>query len=386
MPDNKMYSYPLLKIGAWRKSLGDTVKLYSDRLPEPNEFDEIWLTTVFTFDILHALGLVREATKRCKVVKVGGISATLFPDKFRSEGVEVHTGLIPEAEHFHPDYSILPETPKYSIVHTSRGCVRKCGFCMVTKLEPVFSHCPDWEKSIHPKTTRVLFYDNNFLAKDIKQIREDTDKMKQLVAEKRVKSFDFNQALDPRLLTDEQADLLEGIPITPMRFAFDGMHEDGHFQRAIEKMAKRGFKEFVNLMLYNFTDTPADMYYRIREAVRLSRDLDIQCKAFPMRYQPIMELDNQRGYIGKHWTKQTRSAFMYIMSTHSGGRGVVSCVGCDTMTAFEEFEYWFGKNVDEFLRLLNYPNLRIYMQRKRGALRIDRAIKAIEKDVKRAGE
>ena len=79
-----------------------------------------------------------------------------------------------------------------------------------------------------------------------------------------INEIDFNQAIDCRLFTDEIADLIQGLPITPLRFAFDGLHEDGFFQRAIEKVAKRGFWQIVNYVLYNFNDTPEDFYYRIR--------------------------------------------------------------------------------------------------------------------------
>jgi len=78
----KFYPIALLKIGAWRKSLGDSCRIFNNTLPPKNTVDEIWLTTTFTFDLPHVLGMVRDAKRRAKRVFVGGISATLMPDKF----------------------------------------------------------------------------------------------------------------------------------------------------------------------------------------------------------------------------------------------------------------------------------------------------------------
>ncbi len=372
-PKAKFYPLPLLKIGGWRKSRGDTCKLFLDSLPEAGQFDEIWITTSFTYDIPHALGLVREAKTRSKRVFVGGISATLLPDRFRAEGIDVHSGLLPEAESFNPDYSLLSTVPNYSIIHTSRGCVRRCGFCMVTKLEPKFSCCFEWDKNVQPEARAILFYDNNWLAKPKKDIIHDVNIMRSLIAKKVITSFDFNQGLDARLLTSEYADLLAGLPIRPVRFAFDGMQADGYFQRAVEKMARRGFRIFRNYVLYNFNDTPRDLYYRFSEHARRSAELHIACEAFPMRYQPIMLADAKRNYCGKHWTMKQRSGIMEIVAKHSAGGGIISCVGHSGMTAREEFEYWFGKNADEFSRLLSYPKLSQLILRKKGALRLERS-------------
>jgi len=77
-----LYPLPLLKIGAWRQSLGDECRLFSSQLPGPGDFDEIWITTRFTYDVPFAAAMVREARSRAAVVKVGGISATLLPEHF----------------------------------------------------------------------------------------------------------------------------------------------------------------------------------------------------------------------------------------------------------------------------------------------------------------
>ena len=362
----KVYPIALLKIGAMLKDLGHECQLFRDTLPPAGEFDEIWVTTLFTFDIPHAVGIVREAKKRADCVCVGGVAASLFPERFEAEGVEVHRGLYLPAENVVPDYSLLGYDPEYSITYASRGCIRKCKFCMVPKLEPEFEEVT-WEGWLHPSTTKVQFFDNNWLAKPEKGWLEDVAKLHELVQAGRITNIDFNQGLDARLVTKEIASKLAGLPINPIRFAFDGMHEDGHFQRAIEMMAANGFRLFRSYVLFNFKDRPKDLYYRLRESVRLARELKIYCESFPMRFQPVEQADEGRKYIGEHWTEKERNAFGSLKARWSVRSGMIA------PRSMEEFEYWMGDSAEAFVKLLNYPKLTELLNAKTGEVRIARA-------------
>ena len=361
----RLYPLALLKIGAWRKSLGDECVIYDAKLPKAGDFDEIWITTVFTYDIPYALGLVIEAKKRANIVRVGGISATLLPERFEQEGAIVHKGLLPEAERFQPDYSLLGFEPEYSITHTSRGCIRKCKFCMVPKLEPEYVDNPEWSNGLYPKAKKILFYDNNWFAKDIKSLLRDTEMLHDIVRSNGVNEIDFNQGLDARLLTDEIADAMIGLPLTPLRFAFDGKQEDGHYQRAVRMMSERGFRVFRSYVLYNFMDTPEDFYYRLRVSAELKDELGNDILSFPMRYQPILEVDSKRSYVGKHWTRKMLSGFMTLVASNSN-RGVIAA-------GVDDLEYWFGRTPDEFVKLINYPKIRELAEKRKINLRLLRA-------------
>lgn len=369
----RLYPLALLKIGAWRKSLGDECTIYEAKLPQEGEFDEIWITTVFTYDIPYALGLVREAKKRAAVVRVGGISATLLPEHFEREGVIVHKGLLPEAEAFSPDYKLLGEIPEYSITHTSRGCIRKCKFCMVPKLEPDFKDRLGWRNDLYPGASKILFYDNNWFAKDNDGFMRDIEELHDIVRTMDVNEIDFNQGLDARLLTEKIADALVGLPISPLRFAFDGKQEEGHYQRAIKMMAERGFTLFISYVLYNFMDTPEDFYYRLRISAELTDELKIAVDSFPMCYQPIMEVDPKREHIGKHWSEKALSGFSALRGGHSARAGTITVHSYNKFPPIEEFEYWFGENADEFVKLINYPKIRKLAKRRRVNLRLMRA-------------
>jgi hypothetical protein len=304
--------------------------------------------------------MIKQAKHRCDKIRVGGISATLLPEIFEREGVEVHKGLWDEVENHPPDYTLLPKKPDYSIAYLSRGCVRKCGFCMVSTLEPKFGKTTGWQRNILPGAEHILFYDNNFSAIPVKHMEQDVKDILEVIDQHGIKTIDFNQGLDCRVMTERKADLLAQLPIDPVRFAFDGMQEDGHWQKAIEMMVKRGKRNFVTMMLYNFDDTPGEFHYRVEESAKLAMRLGVHCKMFPMRYQPIMEVGN-RSYVGKHWSLKEMKGVTDMLSGHSAN-GIINCSGSKQKTAIDEMNLFFGKDQEEFVRLLNYPKLRQLMK------------------------
>ena len=363
--ENGIYPLGLLKIGAWQKSIGNECELFNRKLPDAGEFDEIWISTLFTFDIDFQLSIIREAINRAKIVRCGGISASLMPNEFKRLGADVHIGLLPDAEKFSPDYSLLKINPEYSITHTSRGCTRKCGFCMVKILEPKYKIRKNWENDIHLETKKVLFFDNNWLAKDKKELFKDIEKIKKLHCEGKINKIDFNQGLDCRLMTKEIAKELNGVPFELIRFAFDGMHEDGHFQKAIDLIVKHTkIKDFTNYVLYNFKDTPEDLYYRLKEHARLAELYGIDVKAFPMRYQPIIGFDRKRSYVGEHWTEKQKKGFMIMV-------GAFFTSGLINTRTIKEFEYIFTDSPENFSKLLNWNKLSEYCEKKSGKKRLD---------------
>ena len=375
------YSIALLKIGAMLKSQGHDPELFVNRLPPAGVFEEAWITTLFTYHAQHAGGLIRGAKDRVNRVRVGGVAASLLPDYFRRLGADVHIGPIPEAETMIPDYSLLPEPPEYSVIHTSRGCVRKCKFCMVHKLEPEFKPIEDWETHLAPGAKRILFYDNNWLAKPISSIREDVAKIKALKAEGRIQSVDFNQANDVRLLTEKKADELVGVPFQPLRFAFDFIAYKDKFLRAVDLMVERGFKDFSYYTLYNFEDTPADFYERIKCSAILREENGATFASVPMKYHPIHEVGSRRDYIGKHWTRRLLGGFAHYLHGHSV-TGQISPKGCSLYPPVKEFEFWFGATPDEFIRLLNFPRAHYLADHRKEKLSIARLAARTSRDRK----
>ena len=154
------------------------------------KWDRICITTLFTFywsKTINTINMFKVLCKNVNEVKVGGIAASLVPDEIEKEtGIKPHIGLLDKSGEYDPnniiidhlplDYSILneinytyPENEGY-YAYMTRGCVNKCSFCAVPKIEPNFNCFIGIKEQIEyinkrygPKKN-LLLLDNNVLA------------------------------------------------------------------------------------------------------------------------------------------------------------------------------------------------------------------------------
>src|SRR5207253_4958125 len=132
---------------------------------------------------------------------------------------------------------------------------------------------------------------------------------------------DFNQGVNSRILCKDPMFLreLSTICIKPLRIAFDHLGLKKPYETAIRYSHDVGLNELSNYMLYNFNDSPADLYERMRINIDLNEELNIRIFSFPMRYQPTDMKD--RSHVGKNWNRYfLRSMQIILQATH----GVVS--------------------------------------------------------------
>lgn len=173
---------------------------------------------------------------------------------------------------------------------------------------------------------------------------------------KRKRIVDFNQGIDARLMTDENMKKLSEINIYPLRVAFDHWSLKDIYVDAIKIAVKNNIKSLSNYLLYNYEDKPEELYYRLRINVDLCEELDASIYSFPMKYHPISDPDyfSNRDYIGKHWNRKFIRAVQAVLNSTKGkiGRGV------------EFFEEAFGKDIDEFNKILWMPETFIIYRRK----------------------
>jgi hypothetical protein len=121
------------------------------------------------------------------------------------------------------DYSVkLPKeideiVPKINIGFTTRGCVRKCEFCFVPKMEGLIRVVAKPEQIWDGRSKELMLLDNNILALP-PHFREVCD----FVRRNKIK-VDFNQGLDLRLLYANQSSLkeLQTIRHPEFKFAWD---------------------------------------------------------------------------------------------------------------------------------------------------------------------
>jgi hypothetical protein len=308
---NYYTQYPplgLLKLSTFHKSQGDDVRFVRG-LALVTRFvpDEIKVTSLFTWawrPVWEAVAFYRALFPKAKI-SLGGVYASLTPDHARGAGAdEVVTGLLPEVEDLLPDYSIVPEWHSKtgaSVLFSHRGCIRKCGFCAVPKLEgKPFQIRPTTriKHLVHPDHKRVILWDNNILGES--HWREVVAELQELQVE-----VDFNQGLDARLLTEEAANALKGLRIPTIRLAYDFPKMQNSVKQAVTRLRAAGltnrrYRHICSYVLYNYTDTPEDLFMRVRDLLAWG------VAAYPMRYQPLsgeyaFEKDS---YISPNWTTE----------------------------------------------------------------------------------
>jgi hypothetical protein len=331
----------LMKISTWHNKQNDDVEyikhiptspvlpLFENERKQPlkDHYDIIYITTLFTYyahDVIEAIKYYQARYPNSEI-KVGGIMATLLPEYIKERTrIEPHRGLWHGPEECSPDYTLAPNL-KCSITFTSRGCPERCKFCAVRKHEPEFFVKENWEKDIDETKSKIIFWDNNWLASP--NFEKDIEKLKKLG-----KSFDFNQGLDCRRFDAEKAKFLKQVNIKPIRFAFDNGSQEGHIQKAIKLAQEVWFKDIRVYVLYNYTDDPDYFYYRIDEMNKLG------VLTYPMRFRPINNVNGR--YISKKWDhKLLRALKLTLLFYYSGGM---------IRRNREAFQTIYGKNSTEF--------------------------------------
>ena len=167
--------------------------------------------------------------------------------------------------------------------------------------------------------------------------------------------IDFNQGLDARLVTAAKMEKLSEINIRPLRIAFDHYEQRDIYVEAVRKAAEYHITDLSNYLLYNFEDKPEELYYRMRIIVDLCEELGVTIYSFPMKYHPISDPEyfRNRDYIGKHWNRKFIRSVQAVLNSTKGkiGRGV------------DFFEEAFGRDVDEFKKILWMPETFIVYRR-----------------------
>lgn len=217
----------LMKISGYHKKLGHSVTLLRS-YAGLDSYDKVYISKVFTFTN------VPEGITTLPNVKIGGTG-------FFEDGGE---NLPDEIEHHMPDYDLYKDYANaeiekgrsrsavsdyldYSIGFTTRGCFRKCSFCVNKKYNKAFLHSPVRE-FYDPNRPYIYLWDDNFLAySGWEAILDDL--------EATGRPFQFRQGLDIRLMNDRKAKRLSETRYHgDFIFAFDHLEE----RELIEKKLK----------------------------------------------------------------------------------------------------------------------------------------------------
>ena len=217
----KKHRFPNLasmKISGYHKDCGDCVQLKTD-YDSLNEFDKVYISKVFTDTPID------ENILKLPNVKYGGTGFYFdqAPD------------LPYEIEHHMPDYYLYDDwieeqisngVPKNqfkeyrdnSIGFLTRGCFRKCGFCVNKKYDHVFLHSK-LSEFYDDSRKKICMLDDNVLGSP-----EWRNILSELIETN--KPFKFKQGMDERLLTDEKCEILFNAKYDgDYIFAFDNISD-----------------------------------------------------------------------------------------------------------------------------------------------------------------
>jgi len=249
----KFPNLALMKLSAYHKTQGDKVFLNDGCDP-----DLVYVSCVFTKNKTRALSAGRLYPNAKVVVGGTGVSLTItLPD---------------EIEHIMPDYSLYD--CDFSMGFTSRGCIRKCPWCVVPQKEKrIRDHAPITE-FMHPDHDKLILLDNNFLASpkmwnNLEFIRDHDLKVS------------FNQGLDIRLLNEKIAGMLADIKYcdwhftTPrLYFSFDLPEIEPQVRRGVEILENAGIKprELMFYVLCGFASTHEQNMHRFKVLRELKTD------------------------------------------------------------------------------------------------------------------
>lgn len=208
----------LMKISAFCKKNGWNVERYEPLL-SGEQYDRVYMSKVFTFtpDYEYAIN--------AKEIVKGGTGYGLYED------------LPDEIEYIFPDYSIYPQY-KFAVGFLTRGCIRKCQWCIVPRKEGYIHAVNKWQNIKRPDSRDIVFLDNNVLASEhgIEQIEDMIGKDVRI---------DFNQAMDARLVTPEIAKILSKVKwMKYIRFACDTSAMIPIVERATRYLGENGVKPY----------------------------------------------------------------------------------------------------------------------------------------------
>jgi len=316
------YPIGLLKIASYLETKNIKTELvicgkqdhHQKRIKEYNP-DMIFITSLFTYwskSVKKAVQYFKHQHPQAIIV-VGGIYASLLPEHTKKyTGTNyVYTGLIREAEKCTPKFDLYPTD--FQILHTTRGCIRRCGFCGTYKIEPEYTYKKSIKDEIKKK--KLIFYDNNLLANPY--IKNILHELIQLKKEKKINYIECQSGFDGRILDQELAILLKKAGFKEPKIAWDGKYnEHEKIKHQLNLLVNAGYKpnNIGVFMVYNYNISYPEMEKK-RTFIYNYGSLIMDCRFRPLNqtydeYNPRKKYQTQNDYyIHPDWTDQEVKQF-----------------------------------------------------------------------------
>ena len=288
----------LMKISGYHKEIGDSVILIDsyDNVPT---CDKYYISKVFNYT--H----VPEEILDLPNITIGGTG--FFEDGGCS--------LPHDIEHHMPDYSLYNEfvstqiekglkEVRYdhylhcSIGFTTRGCFRKCEFCVNKKYDRPFKHSP-LEEFYDENRRFICLLDDNILA-----FRDWEEIFDELISTG--KRFQFKQGLDIRLLTEKKAEKLAQCHYHgDYIFAFDHIEDKELIEKRLKIWRKHSKKSTKLYVLCAYSSQDAKDIENTFERIRIL--MKYGCLPYVMRYNAYLDSKYKSLYTSiSRWCNQPR--------------------------------------------------------------------------------
>jgi hypothetical protein len=224
----------------------------------PN-YDAVMLSVIFSWDVPLAIREAKRALSMGKTVMIGG-AGTMVQRNY----IERETGIT-------PIYKVVPELEnvdaKFKMVYFTRGCVEKCHFCIVPKIE---GQNIILNRKSHP--AKVLM-DNN--------LSELPVEYQEYIVEKYlsagITSVDANSGFEPKGVNDYVVNLFNQLPLRWWRIGFDEIGEEKQVLEAI-RVIKSISKKMVRVYTMIGHEPIEQCRYRCEKVISLG------CEPVPQAY------------------------------------------------------------------------------------------------------
>ncbi|WP_319508920.1 hypothetical protein [uncultured Methanolobus sp.] len=297
----------LLKLASYYRAKNCKVDLVrgkklSDKFEIPSRIEVTSLFTYWSEYVWDAVKFYREHFPDPEVteIRVGGIYASLHFEKqdFRKKCEKYHVnpvkGVQEKAEKFFPAYDLVKNGDNkidYQIVHSSRGCFRKCSFCGTWKIEPEFNGKKGIKSLIRPGIENglknLVFYDNNLFYNP--HIEDILNELVELKKQKITGWCESQSGFDGRILITKPhlAKLLKMAGFRYPRIAWDwGYDQWPKIEKQIQVLVDAGYniKNIAVFMIYNW-----DLDFEEMERKRI-KCLEWGVQISDCRYRPLGQL------------------------------------------------------------------------------------------------
>ncbi len=393
-----------MKISKYCKDKGHVTQLiFGDLLNNLEEYDAIIISKVFNFtklphqitekfpEVVNNPKLLNTSIietledtepKKKPVLSIGGTG--FFNDGGRN--------LDPCIEHIMPDYTLYDEYiakmveegykessfndyKYFSIGFTTRGCFRKCSFCVNKKYSRCKKHA-DVNEFLDETRPGIYLWDDNILAcgKDWENILNQLNFTG--------KPFQFRQGLDIRLITEKRAKILsQSMYYGDYIFAFDHIEDKDIIIKKLRiwrKYCKKTTKLYVlcaydphnsNITLSNYDPELIDV---INTFERIKILMEHGCLPYIMRYEDYNTSKFRDVYVQlARWCNQPqffkkKSFGEFCKANQDYTKGEEYCSAFKAMTDFEskypeiakKYFYLKYENENEYDLSFNYGRIK----------------------------